>query len=407
MKTKNIKSISRKIALSLACCSFGLLSMAQVKYSIEGKVKNAPKGESPYIYRVGGGPLDSVLVKNGTFRFAGEGNQGAQVYLSRTPRGVMDPKAMTPLYIDKGRIKVTLDYTDYSKSTVRGSKTQDEYAQFERTIAVHRDKLAPINEAYKKANKEYAELRKQGEGAKDKVAEKSAQLEQLREDMSQYQQAIIAEIPKFIRNNPGSYVSANLLFSYLTSFSLEEADELYQGLLPEIRNSQSGKKAGDKIASIKGGSVGSKASVFTSIGIDGQSLSLADFKGLYVLLDFWASWCVPCRKGNPHLIQVYNTYHDKGFEIIGIASDDSTPDAWRKAVTDDQIHIWKHVLSGLKKRSDGEYDRSGYISGSYGISTLPTKILIDPNGMIVGRYGSNGGTDADLDKKLQEIFAGK
>jgi glutathione peroxidase-family protein len=115
---------------------------------------------------------------------------------------------------------------------------------------------------------------------------------------------------------------------------------------------------------------------------------------------------VPCRKGNPHLKDLYHKYKSKGFEIIGISDDDNKPEAWKKAVEKDGIGIWKLVLRGLKRTQNG-YDDSGDISHNYGIHTLPTKILIDPKGMIVGRYGGGGEDDNAMDKKLEEIFEGK
>ncbi|RYG08102.1 MAG: TlpA family protein disulfide reductase, partial [Chitinophagaceae bacterium] len=140
-----------------------------------------------------------------------------------------------------------------------------------------------------------------------------------------------------------------------------------------------------------------------AIDIGGKPLSLADFKGKYVLLDFWASWCVPCREGNPHLKKLYAQYKNKGLEIIGVSDDDSKPYAWKAAVAQDQIGMWKHVLRGLKRVGD-TYDRTNDISENFGIHTLPTKILIDRNGKIVGRYGGGGESDEAMDKKLAEIF---
>jgi thiol-disulfide isomerase/thioredoxin len=123
------------------------------------------------------------------------------------------------------------------------------------------------------------------------------------------------------------------------------------------------------------------------------------------LLDFWASWCVPCRKGNPHLLSLYSKYKDKGLEIIGVSDDDNNHEAWQKAVDKDGIGVWKHVLRGLdmKKRLAGEENESD-ISQYYGIHSLPTKILIDPNGIIIGRYGGGGESDEAMDKKFAEIF---
>jgi thiol-disulfide isomerase/thioredoxin len=154
------------------------------------------------------------------------------------------------------------------------------------------------------------------------------------------------------------------------------------------------------------GSPGAKAYVFSSKELRGEPLSLADYKGKYVLVDFWASWCVPCRAGNPHLLSLYKKYKDKGFEIIGISDDDGNSEVWRKAVEKDGIGVWKHILRGLKSDGKGNFDRTNDISEHYGIHSLPTKILIDPDGIIVGRYGGGGESEEVMDKKLSEIFGG-
>ena len=120
-----------------------------------------------------------------------------------------------------------------------------------------------------------------------------------------------------------------------------------------------------------------------------------------MLLDFWASWCLPCRKGNPHLRQLYAKYKPKGFEVIGIASDDGHEDKWRKAVEQDSIGIWKHVLTGYDPVAR---DRTKAIGTRYSIESLPTQILIDPKGMIIGRYGEGEEETRALDQKLESIF---
>ncbi len=118
------------------------------------------------------------------------------------------------------------------------------------------------------------------------------------------------------------------------------------------------------------------------------------------MLDFWASWCVPCRKGNPHLKELYAKYKEKGIEFVGIADDDRAEAKWKEAVAKDGTGIWKHVRRGLKYEN-GVFDTSADISGNFGIHTLPTKILIDRDGKIIGRYGEQ---EEELNKKLKEIF---
>ena len=131
------------------------------------------------------------------------------------------------------------------------------------------------------------------------------------------------------------------------------------------------------------------------------TISLSDYKGKYVLLDFWASWCVPCRAGNPHLKELYAKYHDKGIEFIGVSDDDSKPDAWHKAVEKDGLP-WRHVLRGLDmQKLMNNQPNPNDISEKYGIHTLPTKILIDPAGKIIGRYSEES---EPLDAELKKIF---
>jgi thiol-disulfide isomerase/thioredoxin len=178
----------------------------------------------------------------------------------------------------------------------------------------------------------------------------------------------------------------------------------YEKLSEEARNSQAGKLIKDQLDRMKAGSPGSIAISFTSSELRGGQLSLADYRGKYVLIDFWASWCVPCRKGNPHLLDIYAKYKSKGFEIIGVASDDGKEDKWKAAVEEDKIGVWKHVLRGYKGQNPDPSDKRLDISNAYGISTLPTKVLVDPNGKIIGRYGAGGEDDEAMDKKLAEIF---
>ncbi|MCG2616719.1 TlpA family protein disulfide reductase [Terrimonas sp. NA20] len=112
----------------------------------------------------------------------------------------------------------------------------------------------------------------------------------------------------------------------------------------------------------------------------------------YVLIDFWGSWCLPCRKGHPHMIDLYEKYRNKGLEIVGVAADDNTQDAWRKAIVDDKLP-WKQVLPGRNTPTDP--------SVPYGISSYPTKILVDRSGKIIGRFEEDMSA---LDKLLSDLL---
>lgn len=142
-----------------------------------------------------------------------------------------------------------------------------------------------------------------------------------------------------------------------------------------------------------------------------MSFSLSQLKGKVVLLDFWASWCVPCRKSNPHVRALYDKYHSLGFDVVYVADDDSSPDKWRKAVEKDLLtgEGYHHVLRGLKvDRSKGSverYDHTSDISDKYAIHFLPTKYLIDKQGNIICKVDEEN--EGKLDEMIEKAIGGR
>ena len=156
----------------------------------------------------------------------------------------------------------------------------------------------------------------------------------------------------------------------------------------------------NEIAVLERVAPGKPAPDFTVTDVNGKPFTLSGLKGKVVLLDFWASWCVPCRKSNPHVRELYKKYHKKGFDVVYSASDDGAEDKWRKAIADDQLigEGYHHVLRGYdRKLQDKENPRD--LSKKYGVHFLPTKYLIDRDGNLIGKVN-----DEELDVKLKEIF---
>ena len=159
---------------------------------------------------------------------------------------------------------------------------------------------------------------------------------------------------------------------------LDEYEAGFNLFTERVRGSLLGKNAREEILSRKATQGGIPAPEFTLNDRDGNPVSLASLRGQYVLLDFWASWCVPCRESMPHLKELYEAYHDKGLEILGISTD-SDPDDWKQALAEIDAP-WLHVLDETPARRKGSRT-----ADTYGVHAVPTLFLIDPEGKMVGK----------------------
>ena len=204
---------------------------------------------------------------------------------------------------------------------------------------------------------------------------------------------------QFLNDNPTSYTSLLVLQSLFLILPVNESEKRFNALKTEHKNSVTGQAHNLKIESNKKTAVGKPVIPFAQEGMDGSIVDIAAFKGKVVLIDFWGSWCVPCRMSHPALKDLYKKYNSKGFEVIGISNElaNSTRDkkaqdiAWRKAIKEDGLP-WAQILYDpaildLVK----EFDINGY----------PTKFLIDQNGKFLMRIlGNSEKLHADLEAKL-------
>ncbi len=378
-------------------------------FSLQGKISDKNQG-TIYLagfYGVGGKfKKDSANINNGSFHFEGTLSEPAQAYLSLSKDGSNDLTGNTmSIFLEQSKMTISLKKNDFDNAIVTGSKSQIDQYKLNKVKASINKEIRPLSKEYDKLNLEYiaAMRRTKDEDSlqyyKDKaVAAKDA--------MDPYIEKLDVIDRAFIERHPASYVTASMMRYKISSMTAGEIESVYNKMPASIQKSSYGVNIIKELQKLKAGSPGAEAFNFSATDINGNPLNLSDFKGKYVMLDFWASWCVPCRAGNPHLKELYRLYKDKGFEIIGISDDDSRPEEWKKAVAKDGIGIWKHVLRGLdsKKARSGEGYGENEISGHYGIHTLPTKILIDPKGKIIGRYGGGGEDDDAMNKKLKEIF---
>jgi thiol-disulfide isomerase/thioredoxin len=220
-----------------------------------------------------------------------------------------------------------------------------------------------------------------------------------------YQEMFIKRQEDYMKKYPSTALAASFLRMELGHMPIEKMKEAYEKLDATAKETTSGKEIANEIAVLERVNPGNPAPDYTANDLlTGKPFSLSSLKGKVVLLDFWASWCVPCRKSNPHVKALYEKYKKKGFDVVYVASDDSNPNAALKAIEQDGIKKYHHVLAGLKEIRDANgkmlgYDKSQDIGEQYAIHFLPTKYLIDREGKIIGKVD-----DETLDAKLKEIF---
>lgn len=184
----------------------------------------------------------------------------------------------------------------------------------------------------------------------------------------------VRTIDSLVTNYPNCHATALIIDKFvIKDRDLAEVEKMYESLTPRIKNAYLGRKLKTSIDNIKKTSVGSMAPDFTLQAPDGKNVSLSDYRGKMVLLDFWASWCGPCLREVPNVKKVYDKFHDKGFEILSVSLDDKK-DNWVNAIEKNDLN-WSHV-SSLKGWSCP-------VAKLYNVSGVPAMLLIDKEGRIV------------------------
>jgi thiol-disulfide isomerase/thioredoxin len=285
------------------------------------------------------------------------------------------------IYQSNIRLKGTVD--DLHLAVVEGDKENDEFRAFKKNVAG--------------AEKKRWDVTKQlffMDAVNDSIAIKRLWLE-AESDSKKYSQLQ----KDFIKNNPASFGSLFLLSRMANLYTADQYEEAYKNLNDAYKNTLIAKDVAKRIAFLSPTAIGKPAVSFLKKDKDGKQVSLDEQKGKIVLLDFWGSWCGPCRASHPHLKELYSKYKDKGFEIIAIAQETAkTPEEqrekWLAAIEKDKIS-WVHILNNEQAKTQD-------LVKEYRVTGFPTKILLDKNGKILLRVTASA-TD-DIDKELEKYL---
>lgn len=342
----------RKLLLSIVAASMTLAACnAQSGYKVTGTVEGMPDGKA-IIATVNGSSLDTLAkadVKNGSFEFTGNVSEPTGAYIM-----VIGQRGAIPFMLENANITVNAGQAGL---TVTGSEGQKIYDQFMAINTTTQQEAMKLQQEYQAANGDQAKMQA--------VQEAYAKL------MTDTQ----AKETELIKANPDSYVSTFVIVSSMGQMEYEQLKERYNLLGEKAKASAQGKAIAAQIAKLESTAIGQIAPNFTITTPEGESISLYDIKGKVKLIDFWASWCGPCRGENPHVVEIYKEYHPKGLEIFGVSLDNNK-EAWVKAIADDGL-VWKHGS-----------DLKGWQSAPaqlYSVSGIPHTVLLDENNKIIAK----------------------
>lgn len=383
MKAQKIILLAGATAMFCACTS-----KPAGHFSVSGKISGAD-GREIYLYRTSNDrsstTVDTAVIGNGRFIF--EGVQGTPIgatLMMGNPRD-WENKTRMGLFVEPGKIVVSgLMVSDFSHAAIAGSPTTDEQKAYENSLKPFTEQITRLQESIK-VDPDNAALRDSLEAAGESMRQISID---------------------FIRNNGQSFVAPWVLVQIQGNLDYATMKELYDALTPEVQSEATETKK--EIDALEALMPGKPAPDLINKNPKGKEIKLSDLKGKVVLVDFWATWCGPCVASLPHIQELYNKYHDKGFEVFCVADNDSSEDEWKNFIAGSKVGMqnYHHILRGLKTLTDENgkfagFDSSNDQSDKYAIHYLPTKYLIAADGTIIGKIGN----DEQLDSTLAEIFA--
>jgi len=303
--------------------------------------------------------LDTLIITNG--KFSGKFTKTEEANISYFH--IAKFKANLIFFSENEDLKVTLYKDSMPSSFVSGSIQNDSYTEFSK-------KLRKFNSVKQANMRRFQDAKNQQD---------NAQIIQIQNENKELNAQELSYKKEYVTTNNNSVFSVMLLSEMISKKEINPSDALniINNLTPKVAASQMTLDLKSAINDVKKNDIGSIAPQFSAPTPEGKMLSLKEVLGKYTIIDFWASWCRPCRAENPNVVSVYNKYHDKGLNIISVSLDKAgQEDRWIKAIRDDKMD-WYHV-SNLQAWQEP-------IARDYGVRSIPATFLLDAEGKIIDK----------------------
>lgn len=353
------------VGMFLSSCDFS------TGYKVEGNLTGVEDGKI-YLSKVADNKLvkvDSANLKGGKFSFKGEVESPTRYFIQLNGN-----YRVIPFFVENSKITITADPKNLETLKIVGSATNDIYDSYNELLKRFDAKNKELREKYYKA----------------KAEKNQAVIDSVLKVDEQIQAEVKVVNDKFIKDNNNSVVAAYLVARNIGRMDVKEIEEAYLALGEVAKVSDYGVMVKERLELLKKVAVGQPAPDFTLNTPEDKPLSLSSFKGKVVVIDFWASWCGPCRRENPHMVELYKELHPQGVEFLGVSLDDKK-EAWLKAIEDDGL-VWNHVsdLKGWKSAA----------AKKYGINGIPATVVIGRDGKIVANKVFGAELKAAVEKAL-------
>ena len=362
-------------ATLLACSNVG-----KGEFILNGSIEGVPDGKVVTLERyddsLGAIKVDTAKVKGGKFTFKGKVLEPEMHSLR-----IENVPSLSYAIIENGEIDIEIVKDSTFKNKISGTYNNDQLFEFNQKGVANEKKKKEFGKNFQA---KYIQAKNQND---------TATMKKIQSDYEKLDKGIKTEIDEYLKSHPKAFISALLIKSLFGEYepNITKIETLYKGLDKTIQDTKVGKSILKNLSDFKTVKVGRRAPEFSAPNPEGKVVALSQSLGKITIVDFWASWCSPCRKENPNMVKLYSEFHDKGLNIIGVSLDkDATK--WKEAIANDNL-TWTQV-SNLKEWKEP-------IAIQYGVKEIPSTYVLNQYGIVVAKNLS----DDALKAKITELLA--